>query len=102
MVDKNLDFINDGSNTHKHSTTGKEDVLDLSLISADQMKLVTNWSVKKDIFNMLTEKKKNKNNDNNYTQHQRIHNDNNDNKENKSDHYAMLTELHFDPICNEA
>ena len=25
MVDKNLDFINDGSFTHKHSTTGKED-----------------------------------------------------------------------------
>ena len=56
MVDKNLDFINDGSSTHKNSTTGKEDVLDLSLISMDQIKLVTNWYVKKDIYFILKEK----------------------------------------------
>ena len=98
MVDKNLDFVNDGTITHKHSTTGKEDVLDLTLISIDQMKLVTNWSVKKDIYNILTEKKKNKRNDNNFNQYQR---NSGDIKENISDHYAMLTKLHFDPICNE-
>ena len=106
MVDKHFDFINDGSITHKHSTTGKEDVLDLTLISSDQMYLVTNWSVKKDIYDILAEKNKNrnKNNDNNFTQYQKHQKGNNKNdiiKVNISDHYALITELHFDPICND-
>ena len=98
IIDKRMDFINDGTFTYMNSTTKKEDVLDLSLISMDLIKSVTNWCVKKVIYYILKEKNKNKNkkNDNNFLQHQR-HN----NKIKISDHYAMLTELHFDPICRD-
>ena len=99
IIDKNLDFINDGSFTHKNSTPGKEDVLDISLISIDQIKLVTNWSVKKDINYILKDKKKNKKNDNNFNQHQQQQQ--NGNNSILSDHHAIVTDLHFDPICNE-
>ena len=98
IVDKNLDFINDGSKTHKNAITGKEDVLDLSLISMDQINLVTNWLVKKDIYYILKDKYKSKRNDNNFNQHQKQRNQN---KIIISDHYAMVTELRFDPICND-
>ena len=93
-----MDFINDGTFTYMNSTTKKEDVLDLSLISMDLIKTVTNWCVKKDIYYILQEKNKNKNkkNDNNFLQHQR-----HKNKIKLSDHYAMVTELHFDPICRD-
>ena len=96
IVDKNLDFINDGSFTHKNSTTGDEDVLDLSLISMDKINLVTKWKVDKDIYYSLSEKNKNKKNDNNYNQHQNTQFD----RKFVSDHYAMVTEIKFDPICN--
>ena len=98
IVENDLDFINDGTKTYINSTTQKEDVLDLSLISTDFLKAVVNWNVKNDIYYILKEKYKNKKkkNDNNFLQHQQ-----NDYRIKLSDHYALVTNLHFDPICHE-
>ena len=83
-----------------NSSSNKDDVLDLSLISMKFLNLVTNWDVKKDIYHILKDKNKNKQkkNDNNFLQHQQ---EQLNNRITISDHYAMITQLHFDPICNE-
>ena len=100
LVDSDFDFINDGTFTYMNSTSNKEDVLDLSLISMKFLNLVTNWEVKKDIYYILKDKNRNKQkkNDHNFLQHQQ---DQPNNRINISDHYTMVTKLHFDPICNE-
>ena len=41
--------LNDGSFTYKNSTSGKKDVLDLSIISMEAKKLVTRWKVHEDL-----------------------------------------------------
>ena len=102
IVANGLDFINDGTKTYVNSTTNKEDALDLSLISTEFLRSVINWNVKKDIYYILKDKNTNKNkkkkNDNNFLQHQ---NQQNDYRIKLSDHYALVTNLHFDPICHE-
>ena len=40
MVKNNLEYVNDGSPTHKNSTSGKEDVIDLSMITMEAKRLM--------------------------------------------------------------
>ena len=42
-----MNFLNDGSPTYINSTTGKEDVLDLSIISMEFQKYVSRWKIHK-------------------------------------------------------
>ena len=70
MTKSNLVFINDGSSTHCHKVTGKEDAIDLSITSMEFRKNVVRWKIYKDLSD-------------NY---------------NFSDHYIMESLINFNPI----
>ena len=49
MIKNDLVCENDGSKTYKNSKTGKEDVLDYTLISTEAKRFISRWKIHKDL-----------------------------------------------------
>ena len=54
MTKSNLVFINDGSPTHRHKRTRKDDAIDLTITSMEFRKNVVRWKIYKDLSDELS------------------------------------------------
>ena len=70
MAKFNLTMMHDGSPTHRHKGSGKEDAIDLAITSIESKRNVVRWKIYKDLTNAY----------------------------NFSDHYLMESLINFNPI----
>ena len=96
-IESNMSVINDGTKTYRNATTGKEDVLDVQMISTRNGNIIESWEVNKDLHNinynngsyrnyMIKSGGKNPPRKIKYINHKPF-----------SDHYCMIVRLNFNP-----